>query len=134
VNLTCPGDPPEGTSLLFPFVTNINGFDTGIAISNTAADPFGTSGKTGKCKLTFFGSNAPSPFTSGNINAGGQFTNTLSAMAPGFQGYAIAECSFQFAHGFAFVSDVGARNLAMGYLPLVICTNRAASPVEQLLP
>ena len=35
---------------------------------------------------------------------------------------------------FAFISDVGARNLAMGYLPLVVCSNRAANPVEQLLP
>ena len=27
-----------------------------------------------------------------------------------------AVCNFQYAHGFAFISDVGARNLAMGYL------------------
>ena len=58
----------------------------------------------------------------------------MSTIAPGFQGYGIAQCAFQFGHGFAFVSDVGARNLAMGYLPLVVCTNRAASPIEQLLP
>jgi hypothetical protein len=32
----------------------------------------------------------------------------------------IAVCRFQYAHGFAFVSDLGARNLAMGYLALVI--------------
>jgi hypothetical protein len=31
-----------------------------------------------------------------------------------------AVCNFQYAHGFAFISDVGARNLAMGYLALVI--------------
>ena len=31
-----------------------------------------------------------------------------------------AVCNFQFAHGFAFISDVGARNLAMGYLAVVI--------------
>ena len=30
------------TSLLFPFVTNQLGFDTGLAISNTSTDPFGT--------------------------------------------------------------------------------------------
>jgi hypothetical protein len=40
--------------------------------------------------------------------------------APNFQGYMIAVCNFQYAHGFAFVSDVGARNLAMGYLALII--------------
>jgi len=32
----------------------------------------------------------------------------------------IAVCNFQYAHGFAFISDVGARNLAMGYLALVV--------------
>jgi hypothetical protein len=32
----------------------------------------------------------------------------------------IAECNFQYAHGFAFISDVGARNLAMGYLAIII--------------
>ena len=41
-------------------------------------------------------------------------------MAPNFQGYMFAVCNFQYAHGFAFISDVGARNLAMGYLALVI--------------
>jgi len=35
----------------------------------------------------------------------------------------IAVCNFQFAHGFAFISDLGARNLAMGYLALVIPDN-----------
>jgi hypothetical protein len=32
----------------------------------------------------------------------------------------IAVCGFQYAHGFAFISDIGARNLAMGYLALVV--------------
>ena len=32
----------------------------------------------------------------------------------------IAVCNFQYAHGFAFISDVGARNLAMGYLAVVL--------------
>jgi hypothetical protein len=58
----------------------------------------------------------------------------MSTIAPGLQGYAIAQGAFHFGHGFAFVSDVGARNPAMGYLPLVVCTNRAASRIEQLLP
>jgi len=40
-------------------------------------------------------------------------------MDAGFNGYAIAVCNFQLAHGFAFISDVGARNLAMGYLALI---------------
>ena len=54
------------------------------------------------------------------IEAGTVWTALASAAMPNFQGYVIAHCTFQFAHGFAFVSDLGARNLAMGYLALVI--------------
>ena len=33
---------PCSCNLLFPFVTNIAGFDTGVAIANTSLDPYGT--------------------------------------------------------------------------------------------
>src|ERR1039458_2570032 len=64
----------------------------------------------------------PPPATTPSIAGGTVWADTLSdpLMAPTFQGYAFAICNFQFAHGFAFISDVGARNLAMGYLALVI--------------
>ena len=54
------------------------------------------------------------------------FPNT----SPNFQGYIIAVCNFQFAHGFAFISDLGARNLAMGYLGLVLPVQRIAQDTE----
>lgn len=108
------------TDLLFPFVTNINGFDTGLAIANTTTDPFGTSAQAGTCTLNFFGSGAPSPVTTGSVATGTVYANTASTVSPGFQGYMIAVCNFQYAHGFAFVSDVGARNFAMGYLAIVL--------------
>ncbi|MCC6294299.1 MAG: hypothetical protein IT164_16740 [Bryobacterales bacterium] len=38
----------------------------------------------------------------------------------GFQGYVIAQCAFQYAHGYAFISDLGAQRLAQGYLALVM--------------
>jgi len=78
-------------------------------------------------------SRARPPFTSGSNTPGGQATFLMSTIAPGFRGYGIAECAFQLGHGFAFVSDLGTRNLALGYFPLVVCSNRAASPIEQLL-
>jgi hypothetical protein len=108
------------TVLLFPFVTNQAGFDTGIAISNTSTDPFGTTPQAGTCQLNFYGASAPAAITTGNIASGTSFTGLASTSAPGFQGYVIALCNFQYAHGFAFVSDLGARNLAMGYLALII--------------
>jgi hypothetical protein len=111
---------PSGTTLLFTFVTNQAGFDTGIVIANTSADPFGTTPEDGTCTLTYFGPNAPAPQPSGTIAAGKLFTTLASSSAPNFQGYLIAQCDFSLAHGFAFISDLGARNLAMSYLPLVL--------------
>jgi hypothetical protein len=129
----CPNDLPNITNLLFSFVTNQSGFDTGISISNTASDPFGTVGVSGACRFYYYGAGAPPSFLTGSIAPGATYVNQLSTLAPGFQGYAIVRCFFPYAHGFAFLSDVGARNLAMGYLPLVVCTTRNIKP-EGLAP
>jgi hypothetical protein len=111
---------PCVTSLLFPYITTLAGFDTGLAISNTSMDPFGTTPQSGPCTLNFYGSNAPLPITTQPIVAGTTYTAVMSTPSPSFQGYIIAVCDFQFAHGFAFISDLGARNLAMGYLGLIL--------------
>ena len=37
-----------------------------------------------------------------------------------WSGYMIAVCNFQFAHGYASVTDVGVRNIMAAYLALVI--------------
>ncbi|MCL4401473.1 MAG: hypothetical protein M1436_02235 [Acidobacteria bacterium] len=106
--------------LLFPFVTNQAGFDTGLAISNTTTDPFGTAAQNGSCDLSFYGANAPAVVNTGTIASGTTYAAVASTIAPNFQGYVFAVCGFQMGHGFAFVSDIGARNLAMGYLALVV--------------
>jgi hypothetical protein len=121
---TCPNDTSGKTNLLFPFVTNQNGFDTGFAIANTGTDPLGTVGTNGTCTLSFFGANAPASITTATIAAGTIYTGLISSAAPNFQGYMVAVCNFPFGQGFTFISDVGARNLAMGYLPVVLCTPR----------
>jgi len=132
------------TNLLFPFVSARGGFDTGIAISNTTLDnsvnltggtskrPFNTKAQSGACTLYYFGdkedgtSLAKPVQTSGVIAGGKQVVYTLFGggggidATPGFQGYIIATCNFELAHGFAFISDLGAQKLAMGYLPLII--------------
>jgi len=114
---------PCATNLLFPFVTSQQGFDTGIAISATSIDPWGTSAQSGICQLNWYGAAATNATSTPTITAGTTYTTLVSLqqnVAGGFQGYMIAVCRFQYAHGFAFVSDLGARNLAMGYLALVI--------------
>jgi len=121
------------TDLLFPFVTNEAGFETGLAIANTTTDPFGTTAQNGACAMSFYGDNtvatnatttAPcltAGACSGTISSGKVYTNTVSGVVgSAFQGYMIAVCNFQFAHGFAFVSDTHATNLAMGYLAIVL--------------
>jgi hypothetical protein len=157
------------TILLFPYVTDFPGFDTGIAISNTSADPLGTlaaSPQTGSCTVTFyggvtdstgafvdasknFGSNIPGTlgtmdpavnlFTTGQLGPGQTWAFSLSSADTtfgtstfaGFTGYAIATCNFQFAHGYAFVSDYGLRNFAASYLALIIPdTSVSRSPID----
>jgi hypothetical protein len=122
------------TVLLYPYVTNIQGFDTGLAIANTTSDPFGTGAQAGSCDLNWYqGTNNPAKGNTGTIATGTIYTTLASTAVPGFNGYMIAVCNFQFAHGFAFVSDVGARNLAMGYLAVVIADpgtgSRVANPI-----
>ncbi len=135
------------TNLLFPYVTAVPGFDTGIAIVNTSLDnagsttvpgAFNTKPQSGACTLYYFCSQingaacstaAPAPQTTTSaVQAGGMVTFSLLggassmgiAATPGFQGYIIARCQFQFGHGFAFVSDAGVNRIAHGYLALVI--------------
>jgi hypothetical protein len=112
------------TYLLFPFLTNQLGLDTGIAIANTSMDPstIGTNNQQGICDMFFYGTNAPAtlPVATPVIPAGTVYATLVSTPAAGFQGYAIARCNFQWAHGFAFISDIGLRNHTMGYLALVM--------------
>lgn len=132
------------TNLLFPFVTNQAGFDTGLAISNTSKDPFGTAVQTGACTVNFYGEIAGSDVTlsypSPSITGGEHFVWTLSnggavQATAGFQGYIIAQCAFQYAHGYAFISDVGVQRIAQGYLALVMdspIASRTGSESESL--
>jgi hypothetical protein len=74
--------------------------------------------------MNFYGNGAPSPANvmTASIPSGSVFTQVLSGVAAGFQGYIIAACTFQYAHGFAFITDgVGANGgLSQGYLAGVI--------------
>jgi len=129
------------TTLLFPFVTNQSGFDTGLAISNTSEDwgLSGIDGQDGGCEVHYIGTdtsdNVPAvDVTTADVLAGEQLVWLLSAGgshgligAPDFQGYVLAACDFQYAHGYAFITDGfggGIPALAQGYLALVIPANR----------
>jgi len=102
------------TSVLFPFVTNQLGFDTGLVLANTSTDVLGFGGKSlaapnsGTCLLSFFGAGAPTPSSGvadplGVNTTGGTHAFLLSSVAPGFQGYVIATCPMLYIHGYAFI-------------------------------
>jgi hypothetical protein len=129
------------TVLLYPYVTNTSGYDTGIAIANTTSDPFGTGAQSGSCKLNWYqGATNPPQGDTGNIASGTVFADLVSIRVPGFgsggngAGYMIAVCNFQFAHGFAVIQDLGGRNFGMAYLALVIpdpgTGSRGANPLS----
>lgn len=119
-------------NLLFPFVANQAGYDTGVAIANTSQDPFGTSPQSGTVTLNYYGSTtgggaAPAAQTSQSVTAGTELVFTLSGggnlgitAAAGFEGYIIAQAKFQYCHGFAFITNaIGTPNaIAEGYLAI----------------
>jgi hypothetical protein len=111
------------TVLLFPYVTNQAGWDTGMVIANTSQDPFSERASSGACVLNWYDGRSHLPANTGNIAAGTVYTDLASSLLPdGFTGYVIARCGFPLAHGFAAVGEFGLRNLAVGYLALVLGT------------
>jgi len=120
------------TVLLFPYVvTNTAGFETGLAISNTTQDPFGTNAQTGSCTLNWFqagtaGTNPPAgttpPIPGGTTYATLASSTTVGVGSTAFTGYMFAVCNFQYAHGYAAITDVGARGIFASYLGLVVAT------------
>jgi hypothetical protein len=121
------------TNLLFPFLANTQGYDSGIAIANTTVDPYGTIAQSGAITLYGYpqfasGSTAPTPITTvltTNLEAGNTYAASLSGITglAGFQGYAIVICEFQYGHGYAFISGNsvnGVPSIAEGYLAEVI--------------
>lgn len=118
------------TNLLWPYVTSAAGFDTGLAISNTSLDPFGTATQTGVCRVSYYGptpSGLPNRVSIGEIKPGEYKAWLLSTGGlgdlvgvPGFTGYVIAQCDFQMAHGYGFITNPGETRWAQGYLALVM--------------
>ncbi len=100
------------SSLLFPFVTNMMGFDTGIAITNTSTEG-------GMCMLSFTGDNEPAGGDH-ELMVEGESVKAfgISGVAPMFQGYVKATCEFRNGTGYAFISlgGVGGISAAQGYL------------------
>jgi hypothetical protein len=134
-------------NILFPFVTDLAGFDTGIAIANTSQDPgplqgFFATPQAGTITFYYYGIGtptggaAPQPQTSNLVPAGQVLTydvfsgggaiganpNGIDNRASSFQGYIIAQSQFQYCHGFAFISSLGnpIGGVSEGYLGIIL--------------
>lgn len=132
------------STMLFPFVTNQAGFETGIAIANMGNDLLksatssSVTGQSGTCTLTFFGNatasaNPPAFTTASNVVPGTDWTGTLTSVTGGtpntFSGYMIASCNFLYGHGFSYITyNIGqSSGMAMGYLALEVASPRAGA-------
>ncbi len=129
--LTVPRAQSTPQRLLFPYLTNTSGYESGIEIANTSQDPFGTVQSSGYCYLNFYGQNQPPalvvltdssgvwPIAPGTIRA-----NTLSGLGLiNFQGYAIATCNFGSSAGIAFV-QTRTQSQGNSVLPEILTTPR----------
>jgi hypothetical protein len=129
------------TTLLFPFVTNQLGFNTGVAIANTSSDNLVAPGfiksvatpQSGTCQLYFYGTNTGAPAANssgvstlpdpnGSLASGSVSTFLIGNVAPGYQGYMIAVCPFNYAHGYAFLTYgfPNSNGVAEGYIAEVL--------------
>lgn len=125
------------TRLLFPFVTNQAGFDTGLVITHGSLQALTDTvdEQAGSCDLHFYGVGGDGEdellvqYTTA-IDPGEQLVFTFSGGNTArniigmdqFQGYLIADCGYPGARGYVFMSDGfgGIADLAMGYLAPVI--------------
>jgi len=116
------------TTLLFPYATTLDGYDMGFAIVNASSTPGSTTQQSGTCTVNFYGTGAPTTiFVTPAITSGNLDTEILSNVAPGFQGYIIATCNFQAAHGYAIISNgfaTGTGGVSANYLAINTATGQ----------
>ena len=83
-----------GTTLSFPFVSNLTGFSTSIVISNTSQ-------QAGSCELRWNGDDGGSLA----VPAQDQAVLRMDELGRGFQGYLLARCDFAKPLGYAYITD-----------------------------
>jgi hypothetical protein len=153
---------PANTTLLMPYAITLPPFDTGLAIANTTADPFGigAGGATpanGSITLNFYPTSATggagTPFTlttsstvrpgaglssDGTLAAGATWTVLLSQLLTaagqtgGFTGYVFIQTNFLDAHGTATISDFKTYSLTAGVYVLPPPATTPRSTAEAL--
>ena len=109
--VACTGD-----TLVFPFISNMGGFDTGVVLVNDSK-------VDGECSLFWDGvmlTNDDDEVVVADrdmmdVDSKDQTAFILSMQNGGFQGLLSAECSFSSAYGYAYITDTSGTG-AQGYL------------------
>src|SRR5262249_27038943 len=124
--------PPSQTTLLITYAVVVPGFNTGIAISNTTTDPFGTSGggatpTDGTILFTLFKNDGTSKTcTTASVKSGTTYAANLSDILSGasfgttFSGYIFAQANFPQAHGAATIYDTASGHASLSTPVLVV--------------
>ena len=105
-----------GDTLVFPFISNMGGFDTGVVLVNDSK-------VDGECSLFWDGvmlTNDDDEVVVADrdmmdVDSKDQTAFILSMQNAGFQGLLSAECSFKPAYGYAYITDTAGTG-AQGYL------------------
>lgn len=145
--LTVVNIVPASTTLLMPYALVLPPFDTGLAVANTTADPFGSGSggatpASGTVVLNFFPTTATGAGTSFSLTTSstvrpGTGLSSDGTLAPGatwsvllsqlltaagqtgtFQGYVFIQANFLDAHGTATISDFRTYSLTAEVLVL----------------
>ena len=145
--LTVVNIVPASTTMLMPYALVLPPFDTGLAIANTTADPFGSGSggatpASGTVVLNFFpttatGAGTSFSLTTSSTNRPGTGLSSDGTLAPGatwsvllsqlltaagqtgtFQGYVFIQANFLDAHGTATISDFRTYSLTAEVLVL----------------
>jgi hypothetical protein len=149
------------TTLLIPYAVKVGAYDTGIAIANTTADPFGSSGggataASGVITFNMFprtDTGAGTAFTvttsatvrpgiglatDGVLASGGTWTGlvtdlmTAAGRTGDFFGYIFIQTNFTFAHGAAYIFDGRGFTSASPVLVLPTPASTPRTPTEAL--
>jgi hypothetical protein len=127
---------PTQSVLLFPYVTDEDGYATGIAVANTGNDSVfanpATKGQTGSVTFYFFPTGVATPIVyqaTATLLPGNVYANSLdgmlaasgsagAALAGHFSGYVVALCEFDYGHGFDIIVNPNGVGTALSALYL----------------
>jgi len=126
-------------NILFPYVTQAPGYDTGIAIANTSPDDIPS--EPSPVKFWYYDQSDKylGSETSGTVASGQVLRYDLTAgskywkISPkeGFTGYMIAQASWAACQGYAFVGNQNESRLSEGYLALVLDKTPVSYPLKE---